>query len=162
MAKGELLQRQGDVSSYAYYIIKGILRSYIIDSKGKEHIFHFAFEDWVIADIESQEFDQPADLFIDGIEDSEVVIFSRECLLKADRSVSMIADEVKMLSRNIGVLQRRVLMLMSTSASDRYEYFIKTYPHLLNRVPMHMIASYLGITPQALSTIRTKLVRSLE
>jgi hypothetical protein len=52
-----------------------------------------------------------------------------------------------------------VLMLMSASAADRYAYFIATYPDLFNRVPQHMIATYLGITPQALSTIRGKLAR---
>tara|TARA_R110002050_G_scaffold105191_3_gene214774 strand:+ start:68 stop:253 length:186 start_codon:yes stop_codon:yes gene_type:complete len=60
----------------------------------------------------------------------------------------------------MGVLQRRVLMLMSSPAKDRYFYFIETYPDLLNRIPQHMIASYLGITPQALSTIRGKIARN--
>jgi len=135
----------------------GLLRSYIIDQKGKEHIFHFACENWVVADLESQEFAKPSELFIDCIEDSEVVVFSRECIAIADRPIDMVTDDVTLLSRQIGVLQRRVLMLMSGSASERYSYFIKAYPDLPNRVPQHMIASYLGITPQALSTLRGKL-----
>ncbi|MEM6803177.1 MAG: hypothetical protein AAF696_17355 [Bacteroidota bacterium] len=57
----------------------------------------------------------------------------------------------------MGILQRRVLMLMSSPAIDRYLYFIETYPELPNRIPQHMIATYLGITPQALSTIRRKM-----
>ena len=70
----------------------------------------------------------------------------------------MVSQDVSLLSRHIGVLQRRVLMLMSTAASERYEHFLKAYPDLPNRVPQHMIAAYLGITPQALSTIRRKMV----
>ena len=156
--KGAVLQRQGERSSSSYYVRKGLLRSYIIDQKGKEHIFQFAAENWIIADLGSQVFDQPLELFIDCIEDSEVTIFSRECLAEADRSVEMVSQDVSLLSRHIGVLQRRVLMLMSTAASERYEHFLKAYPDLPNRVPQHMIAAYLGITPQALSTIRRKMV----
>jgi CRP-like cAMP-binding protein len=158
--KGEMLQRQGAETSMGFFVKSGLLRSYIIDKKGKEHIFHFACENWVIADIESQEFDQPSELFIDCIEDAEVVLFSRAGLADSQRSADMIFDEVKLLSRRIGVMQRRVLMLMSSTASERYTYFIKTYPNLPNRVPQHMIASYLGITPQALSTIRGKLAKN--
>ena len=160
LRKGTILQSQGERSSKGFYVKKGLLRSFIIDEKGKEHIFHFASETWMIADIESQEFDHPAELFIDCVEDSEVVVFSRKCMLETNRSVDMIKDEVTLLSRRIGVMQRRVLMLMSSSASERYEYFVKTYPDLPNRVPQHMIASYLGITPQALSTIRGKLAKA--
>lgn len=155
--KGSKLQHNGEITTQGFFVKKGLLRSYIIDQKGKEHIFHFASENWIIADIESQEFDHPANLFIDCIEDSEVLIFNRECVAKADKTVEMLENDIKLLSRRIGVLQRRVLMLMSTSASERYSQFLKSYPNLPNRVPQHMIASYLGITPQALSTIRGKL-----
>ncbi len=158
--KGDVLQREGDKSSSSFYVNKGLLRSYIIDKKGKEHIFHFAAENWIIADLESQEFDQPTELFVDCIEDAEVTVFSRACLAEAERTADMVADDVLLLSRHIGVLQRRVLMLLSSAASDRYAHFIKAYPDLPNRVPQRMIASYLGITPQALSTIRGKLSSS--
>lgn len=64
-----------------------------------------------------------------------------------------------LLARRTAVLQRRVIMLMSASAKERYNRFLESYPELPNRVPQRMIASYLGITPQALSTIRRKMVR---
>jgi CRP-like cAMP-binding protein len=152
--KGDVLQRQGEKDSKSYFVIKGLLRSYIIDQKGKEHIFHFAAENWVVADLESQEFENPTELFIDCVEDSEVTIFRRECMVNSNKPGDLDIEDVSMLYRRIGVLQRRVLMLMSSSASERYTHFIQTYPELPNRVPQHMIASYLGITPQALSTIR--------
>ena len=72
LEKGSVLQSQGELTSKGFFVKKGLLRSYIIDEKGKEHIFHFASENWVIADIESQEFDHPAELFIDCVEDSEL------------------------------------------------------------------------------------------
>ncbi len=157
--KGHIIQHTGDSNASAYYVKKGLLRSYIIDSKGKEHIFMFASENWIIADLESLEFNNPVQLFIDCLEDSDVIIFDKNCLFKTEFSKEKIAENAQLLYRRIGKLQRRVLMLMSSPAIDRYTYFLNTYPELPNRVPQRMIASYLGITPQALSTIRGKIVR---
>jgi CRP-like cAMP-binding protein len=157
--KGDILQREGENCSSAFFVKKGLLRSFTIDDKGKEHIFMFAPESWVIADVESQEFNQPAKLFIDCIEESEVIVLDRRLLSRSDLNVDQLKNNVNLLSRRVAVLQRRVIMLMSTSAKDRYEFFLETYPKIPNRVPQRMIASYLGITPQALSTIRGKITR---
>ncbi|MBL6446718.1 Crp/Fnr family transcriptional regulator [Fulvivirga sp. 29W222] len=155
--KGHVLQREGDINVSAFYVKKGLLRSYIIDSKGKEHIFIFAPEGWIIADVESIEFNKPVELFIDCLEDSEVVIFDKDCFFQTSLSKEAVHKNTQLLYKRLGVLQRRVLMLMSAPAIDRYTYFLKTYPELPNRIPQHMIATYLGITPQALSTIRKKM-----
>ncbi len=158
--KGEIIQYAGNSKASAFYIKKGLLRSYIIDSKGKEHIFMFAPENWIIADVEALEFDAPVQLFIDCLEDTEVIIFDKNCMFKADLSKAEIVQNTQLLYRRMGKLQRRVLMLMGSPAIDRYNYFLETYPELPNRIPQRMIASYLGITPQALSTIRGKIARS--
>ena len=158
-SKGQIIQSAGELNSKIYFVQSGMLRSYTIDDKGKEHIFMFAPEGWVIADIESHEFKQPAKLFIDCIEDSEVIILDRGLLLKPNRGFDQIKKNETLLSRRVAVLQRRVIMLMSASAKDRYEFFLETYPEIPNRVPQRMIASYLGITPQALSTIRGGISR---
>ncbi|MFT6035831.1 MAG: CRP-like cAMP-binding protein [Marivirga sp.] len=158
--KGDILQREGGNCSKAFFVKKGLLRSYTIDDKGKEHIFMFAPESWVVADIESQEFDQPAKLFIDCVEESEVIILDRSLLFSSDLDIDQLKNNITLLSRRVAVLQRRVIMLMSTSAKDRYELFLETYPKIPTRVPQRMIASYLGITPQALSTIRGEMARN--
>ena len=157
--KGDILQREGENCSNTFFVKKGLLRSYTIDEKGKEHIFTFAPENWVIADIESQEFNQPAKLFIDCVEESEVIILDRSLLIKSELNIDQLKNSVNLLSRRVAVLQRRVIMLMSASAKERYELFLETYPNIPNRVPQRMIASYLGITPQALSTIRGEMTR---
>lgn len=158
--KGELLQKQGEVSSRAFYVKKGLLKSYIIDAKGKEHIFMFASEGWIIADVESQEFKSPAELFIDCIEAAEVFVFERSMLTALDLTKDQLKINAELLARRVAVLQRRVLLLMSASALQRYERFLETYPQLPNRIPQKMIASYLGITPEALSKIRGKIVQN--
>ncbi len=154
------MQRKGALNPHTFYVKKGLLRSYIIDSKGKEHIFMFAPEKWIIADVESLEFNQPVELFIDCIEDSEVILFDRNALHVDLTLKDVILENFTLLYRRMGMLQRRIIMQMSSPAVDRYAYFLATYPQLPNRVPQHMIASYLGITPQALSTIRGKLAKS--
>jgi len=158
--KGDILQRAGDSKVSTFFVKKGLLRSYIIDSKGKEHVFMFAPENWIIADVEAIEFNEPVQLFIDCLEDSEIITFNKDCLFKADFSKEKMVENAQLLYRRLGKLQRRVLMLMESPAIDRYKYFLKTYPELPNRIPQRMIATYLGITPQALSTIRGKIALS--
>lgn len=141
--KGQILQRKGDLNSRVYQVESGLLRSYAISDKGKEHIYMFAPEGWIIADNVAP--DEPCDLFIDAIEDS--IVLERE---KGNGDT----HDVSKLIRRLGVLQKRVIMLMGASALERYEHFLDTYPEIVQRVPQKMIASYLGITPEALSTVR--------
>lgn len=158
--KGQIIQKANDLDTSPIYVKKGLLKSYLIDSKGKEHIYTFAPEGWIIGDLEAIEYKQPAELYIECIEDSEVITFKREYLFSGVQSKDQMAEKTELLYRRIGRLQRRVLMLMGAPAVDRYQYFIKTYPQLPNRVPQHMIASFLGIAPQTLSSIRATLARS--
>ncbi|MEL6538962.1 MAG: Crp/Fnr family transcriptional regulator [Bacteroidota bacterium] len=152
--KGQVLLRKGDEWSPTFYVEKGLLRSYLVDTKGKEHIFLFAPEGWVIADVESLEFRQSATLYIDCLEDSEVVEFDKNAIAELKLPREALLGNIQLLYRRLAMLQHRVMMQMSAPAADRYAYFMELYPQLSKRVPQYMIASYLGITPQALSTLR--------
>lgn len=158
-SKGELLQSAGQTTSKVFLVKNGLLRSYIIDKKGKEHIYMFGSEGWIVSDIESQTSEHKTVLFIEAIEKSEVYVLNEvgiDLLKEQDDGFDRM---VSVLSKRIGAMQRRILALMSSSARDRYESFLQIYPELPNRVPQKMIASYLGITPEALSTIRKKIAR---
>ncbi|MBC8753398.1 Crp/Fnr family transcriptional regulator [Kordia sp. YSTF-M3] len=144
--KGEIIQRSGALNSKVYFVNSGLLRGYTIDEKGKEHIFIFAPENWTIADAQAPEF--PCDLFIDALEDSTITVFQKD--------ITQEGKNVEALIKRMSVLQKRIIMLMSYSAMERFEHFIETYPNILKRVPQKMIASYLGITPEALSTIKKR------
>ena len=148
--KGEILQKSGELRSKIYMVRSGLLRSYLIDKKGKEHIFMFAPEGWVIADSTGPEI--PTTLFIDALEDSIVLV--------REKDITKEHQNVAPLVKRLSVLQKRVIMLMSSSAIDRYEDFIRTYPNIAQRVPQRMIASYLGITPEALSKIKSGKLRN--
>ncbi|MEM1359311.1 MAG: Crp/Fnr family transcriptional regulator [Bacteroidota bacterium] len=141
--KGQLLQEKGVYNSKIYLVQSGLLRSYTIDKKGKHHILMFAPEGWVLADTVPP--GARSELFIDALEDSEALVLEKD---KEDH------PNVKKLFKRLGVLQKRIIMLLSASAIDRYEHFVETYPDIVQRVPQHMIASYLGITPEALSKVK--------
>ena len=117
----------------------------------------FGSEGWIIADLESNVFNRPTELYIDCIEDGEIVSFSLEYFNSENLSIEKLRKNSKLLTRRIGSLQRRVIQLMSSSAKERYKIFLETYPHIPKRIPQKMIASYLGITPEALSKIRGQL-----
>ena len=97
------------------------------------------------------------DIFIDALEDSTIIEFDMAQIDHFLHSNEHQKALISRLFRRIATLQRRVILLMSAPASRRYEHFVQTYPQLINRVPQKMIASYLGITPQALSNIKRKL-----
>lgn len=146
--KGYILQHKEDLNSKAYEVKSGLLRSYSIDDKGKVHIFMFGPEGWIVSDYAMA--NEPCDLFIDALEDSVV--------LQIDKNMSANPDMLKLVKR-IRVLQKRIVMLMSASAIERYDHFLQTYPSIVQRVPQKMIASYLGITPEALSAAKKKSVQ---
>jgi CRP-like cAMP-binding protein len=146
--KGELLQSAGELNSKIYVVESGLLRSYSIDEKGKEHIFTFAPEGWIMADNISPH--KESLLYIDALEDAVVIQKEKNFETEAFKE----EVEVQKLIKRVGVLQERIIMLMSATAIDRYRHFIETYPEIVQRVPQRMIASYLGITPEALSTVK--------
>lgn len=163
--KGDVLQQRGDEQKHAYFVKQGLLRSFSIDQKGKEHIFMFAPEGWIISDIQSTAVYSSAALYIDALEDAEIQLIRDDLFEElVQNHIGSHPDfarlELNRLLRRIGVLQKRVLMLMSASAKERYQEFTATYPSIQRRVSQKMIASYLGITPEALSRIRVGLIKS--
>jgi len=162
--KGQVLVRAGELSHKGFFVLKGCLRSFVVDQKGKEHIYQFAPEDWMIADLEYFKKKGHAFLTIDAIEDSEIKVFTikgstmMEELNPDDKEAMQMA--LNKLQNRMYALQNRVIQLLSYTAEARYNDFIATYPNLHQRVPLKMIASYLGVTPESLSRVRKEMVRS--
>lgn len=152
-AKGEILQEAGQQRLSVYSVHKGLLRSYFRDTNGKIHNFMFASEGWICGDLEAIGLDIECTLTIEAIEDCEVEVLAPGFLNQNDQQA-----EFRKMLRRAGALQRRVLMMMSTSALERYEHFLELYPDLSSRLSQRHIASYLGITPQALSKLRAQRV----
>ncbi len=156
--KGAHLLDMGMVCQHSFFVVKGLLRAYTIDDTGKEHIIQFAPENWIISDRSSLYFDEPSEVFIQAIEDSEVILLDKDFFVRAGKKSSAIqtANEL-LLQRHIRYMQKRINLLLGATAETRYLEFVRMYPDMLLRVPQWMIASYLGITPESLSRVRKEL-----
>jgi CRP-like cAMP-binding protein len=157
--KHEFLLSEGEVAKHTHFTVHGCLRMYTVDNKGKEHIMQFAPENWWIGDIESSTTHAPSVYFIDALEDSDILSMDTVSWEKSLKEIPPLALLFQRLMQNRQTAtQKRIIFSMSSSAEERYLDFMKTYPNLAQRIPQHMIASYLGITPESLSRIRKQVV----
>jgi CRP/FNR family transcriptional regulator, cyclic AMP receptor protein len=156
--KKTMLLHEADICNFELYINKGCIRNYYIDENGFEVILQFATEDWWVSDIASFHNHTPSNMFIETLEDCELLILSpqtkEELLSKVPKLERMFR---LMVQKNLSVLQKRFLNTITTSAQEKYLDFIERYPTMPQRVAQHYIASYLGISAEFLSKVRTKL-----
>ncbi len=156
--KGTILLRQGEVCKFGCRVINGCLKSYVIDNTGKEHIMQFAPEGWLVTEMNSLFNHVPSSINIEAIEDSEVHWIQNEKFdVWENASREELVEQIKPLTRNIITANKRTRMLLSSTGEERYLDFIQTYPTLTQRLPLKLIASYIGITPEYLSEIRRKV-----
>jgi CRP-like cAMP-binding protein len=157
---GEFLQRAGDVATHAAFVASGCLRSYVIDAKGKEHIVQFAPEEWWLADATSLMSGAPSQYFVDAVEDSELLVIDAPSHEQVVERVPGYAAGMRAgLQRHAAAKDQRIVTTMTTTAEERYQEFVRTYPSIVQRVPQWMVASYLGVSPETLSRVRKNLSR---
>jgi len=160
LRKRQYLLQEGDVCRYVAFVVKGALRQYLVDNKGIEHITQFAIEHWWISDRESMTNGTPSNYNIDALEDCELLLITKEGINELEQKVPAYKELMNVIKeRSAFAGQKRVVSALSYSAEEKYNEFIKTHPEIVQRVPQHMIASYLGITPETLSRLRGKVVK---
>lgn len=156
--KKTFLLKEGEQCNYEIYVNKGCLRSYFLDKEANEVTLEFAIEDWWISDIASFNERKPSHLFIETLEDSEVLLLSYEAKEKLLARVPGFERMFRlMLQRHLSKLQERLFLTIATTATEKYLDFIERYPTIPQRVAQHYIASYLGFSPEFLSKVRTRL-----
>lgn len=157
--KKQLLLREGEVCNFEAYIVSGCLRTFYIDENGSEVILQFSVEDWWVSDIGSFHDRTPSLLYIEALEDSELLTFSPASKEELLARVPQFERVFRlMIQRHLSALERRLIRTIAKTAEERYVEFINQYPKIALRVPQHYIASYLGMTPEFLSKVRRRLV----
>jgi CRP-like cAMP-binding protein len=159
LRKRQYLLQEGDVCVNNCFVVKGCLRLYRVGSDGTEHILRFAVENWWMSDQESLNNGIPSKNNIDALEDSEVIMISQPDYINLQMTIPRLRETVeKLKARSFEASQRRILSNISLSAEEKYRNFIKNYPDVFYRIPLHMIASFLGVSRETLSRIRSQFV----
>lgn len=157
--KGQYVVQQGDICKYESFVIKGCLKTFHVDTEGQEHIVMFAVENWWTADLGSFIAQTPADYNVQCLENTEVFQFPYEKMEELYRQIPGLERFFRIIIQKAYVAsEKRIVRNFSLPAKERYLKFREQYPQIEQRVPQYMIASYLGITKEFLSKIRSQLI----
>jgi len=161
LRRKQYLLQEGDVCKYVAFVEKGLLRTYTVDDKGNEHITQFAFEGWWTADQYSYLTGEPSEYNIEVMEDCELLLLTKQAEEEMLEKIPKLERFFRLLlQNNLISTQKRLVSSFSQTAEERYNEFMgscPTSPNLLNRIPQHMLASYLGISAETLSRIRRQM-----
>ncbi len=154
----EFVMQPGNIAKYEYFITKGCLKVYSLDQNGVEHVSMFAIEDFWTGDIASFMLQQPSSFFIKALEDSEYLMLTKKDLNHLLKEIPKFESFYRNLyQRSLVSYISRTNQGISLTAEERYEIFLSKYPQIANRITQKDLAAYLGITPEFLSMIRSKM-----
>ncbi|HZI24106.1 MAG TPA: Crp/Fnr family transcriptional regulator [Chryseolinea sp.] len=158
IARKELLLKQGEIAKYINYIHSGALKAYYLNSESDENIIMLAVDDWWITDMYSFSSGNPAMQSISAIEDSVVLQLQRNDFDELLKRIPAFERFFRILMQNAYIREQvRVIQNLSMPAEERYLNFLKKYPQLVQRVTQKQIASYIGVSPEFLSTMRKRI-----
>ena len=159
LRRKQYLLQEGDVCKYVAFVEKGLLRSFTVDDKGHEHITQFAFEGWWIADQVSFLTGEPSEYNIEALEDCELLLLTKQAEDEMLEKIPKFERYFRiLLQNNLIATQKRLASSLSQTAEERYNELISSCPDTLpKRIPQHMLASFLGISPETFSRIRKQM-----
>jgi CRP-like cAMP-binding protein len=158
--KRQYLLQEGDVCHYNCFIVKGCLRMYTVGEDGIEHMLRFAVENWWMSDRESYNNEIPSKCNIDALENCEVILIDKPDFIQLLTTIPKLKNFIdSLLARSYDAIQNRVIGAISYTAEESYNNFIKRFPDIFYRIPLHMIASYLGVSRETLSRVRSQSIQ---
>jgi len=154
----QFVLQKDDLCRHYTFVVSGCLKMYGVDREDTEHNIQFASEnDWIF-DIASFHSDKGSLVYIQAIEPSVILQIERTDLIYLFAHYKNFNINFRVLAENKFVeAQNRLLHNLIATAEERYLAFLAQYPHLSNRLPNTQIASYIGITPEFLSKIRSNI-----
>lgn len=158
--KKQWLVTPGEYCKTEFFVNKGCFRAYYVDEQGNQHIIKFASEGWWVTDIESLFTGTPATLYIEALEDGEVIVLPRSVQEELYETIPQLNKYFRLVyQKALSNTSARLLRTISGTAEQHYQQFIQQYPDMEQRMPQYMIASYLGVTPEFLSKIKGRLLK---
>lgn len=150
--KNQYILQEGELVNKEFWVVKGCLKTYFFNHRGKEHILQFSMENWWVTDYEAFNNRNKATVSIDCIEDCELLYITYENREKLSSEMhKMERFWARKTKFGYIALQKRVLSLLKDTAEERYNKLLLQYPQLFMRVPKKLIAAYLGVTRETLS-----------
>lgn len=160
LRKKQFLLQEGEVWHYNAFICRGLVKTFSIAENGTEHIMSFAPENYWTGDRESLINGTPSRLNIDAIEPTELIIIEKSDFEKICADIPQLNQLMnQIIQKSFIVSQNRILANISFTAEEKYQNFLEKYPHIVNRIPQHMIASFIGITPETLTRLRRNRIK---
>ncbi|WEK37804.1 MAG: Crp/Fnr family transcriptional regulator [Candidatus Pseudobacter hemicellulosilyticus] len=158
--KKSYLLQEGDVCTTESFVLKGCIRTYYLDKEGLETIISFAVEGWWVSDLTSFTDQVPSNMFIEALEDCELLQIDYASKMQLFEKIPKLERYFRLLvQRSLSVFQQRLYATVSQTAEERYLHFLDRYPQIVQRVPQHQIARYIGVSPEFLSKIRSGLLK---
>ena len=159
--KDQYIAQQGDVCKTVNFIVSGCTKTFYMNLEGQEHVIMFSIEDWWASDLGSFITQTPSDFNVQCIENTQLIQFTFDNLEELYAQIPKLERVFrKIVERAFVASQKRIVRNFSLSAKERYLIFKSTYPKIEQRVPQYMIASYLGITKEFLSKIKSQLIQN--
>lgn len=157
----QFLAEPGGVCKYQYFILEGACYSYYVNEKGDSNAIQFALENYWITDAASYFSNKVSVFNIQTIEPTRALLLNKQNFDKLCQAYPLYDKYFRLLlQKTLGSLHHRIAQTTSEDAEHHYRQFSKLYPHLVQRIPQYLIASYLGIKPQSLSRIRNDMTYS--
>lgn len=153
--KKDHVLKEGQVCNTMYFIVKGCMRQYIINSRGSEQTLQFGIENWWITDYLSYHNHVPSHFYIQAVENTEVIAIEKPILESLLIQIPKLERYFRIVSqKSFGAAQMRIKFLFTMSAEERYHHFNDSNPEFVQRVPQYMLASYLDFSAEFMSKIR--------
>lgn len=153
--KKEHVLEEGQICNTMYFVVKGCMRQYIINSKGTEQTLQFGIENWWITDYLSYHNHVPSSFYLQAVENSEVIAIDKNVLESLLIEIPNLERYFRIVTqKSFGATQMRIKFLFTMSAEERYHHFNDYFPDFVQRVPQYMLASYLDFSAEFMSKIR--------
>lgn len=161
LKKGDFLLQEGDANRHMGFLISGACRQFYLVN-GLEKTTYFFFENDFVGDYDSFLTQLPCDHYVEALENAEVLLFDRDTVQRLYHIYPKFETFARIIAESVYLCAKaRLMNFLLDTPEGRYKHFMRSEEaaRILQRVPQHYVASYLGITPVSLSRIRSRLFK---